>query len=64
VLSVLAVRTFKRHDCESADMAALEVEIRSSVAHTVTVKRVKEWLFGRGKNPKEVLKKKQLREKL
>jgi hypothetical protein len=31
--AVLAMRTFKEHDCEPASLSKLEIEIRSSVTH-------------------------------
>ena len=31
--AVLALRTFKHHDCAPGEMTKLEVEIRSSVVH-------------------------------
>ena len=39
--AVLAVRTFQQHDRAPDDMNALEVEIRSSVTHTLTLKKSK-----------------------
>lgn len=59
--AVLAIRTFKTHDCEPRLMSKLEVEIRSSVIHTVTPKRLHEWLNGGAKSPKEMATKERLR---
>jgi len=42
----LAFRTFKQHECEPGDINKLEVEIRSSVTHTITLKKVRQWLNG------------------
>jgi hypothetical protein len=50
--AVLALRTFKQHDCAPAEMTKLELEIRSSVVHETTVKRVREWLSGGARSPK------------
>jgi hypothetical protein len=55
--AVLAMRTFREHDCEPESLSKLEVEIRSSVTHTVTPKRVQEWLNGGAKSPKEAVMK-------
>jgi hypothetical protein len=38
--AVLAIRTFRQHDCEPGAMSTLEVEVRSSVIDTVTPKRI------------------------
>jgi hypothetical protein len=62
--AVLAMRTFKEHHCEPGLISKLEVEIRSSVTHTVTPKKVREWLNGGAKSPKEAVVKERLRELL
>jgi hypothetical protein len=59
--AALAMRTFKEHDCEPGLISNLQVEIRSSVIHTVTPKKVREWLSGSAKNPKETVLKERLR---
>ena len=49
---VLAVRAFREHDCEPGSGSQLEVEAKSpSVTHTVSMRKVKEWLNGRAKSP-------------
>jgi hypothetical protein len=51
--AVLALRTFNQHDCAPwGDMTRLEVEIRSSVVHETTVRRVREWLSVGARSPK------------
>lgn len=62
--AVLAVKTFKQHHCEPSDISKLDVEIRSSVTHTVTLKKVRQWLTGGAKTPKEAIMKERLRELL
>ena len=62
--AVLAMRTFKEHHCEPGSLSKLEVEIRSSVTHTVTPKRIREWLEGSAKSPKDAATKQRLREML
>ena len=59
--AVLAIRTFRQHDCEPGEVSKLEVEVRSSVIHTITPKRIYEWLHGGAKSPREALMKERLR---
>jgi hypothetical protein len=42
--SVLGLCAFRRHELEPGAMTQLEVEVRSSVAHSLTVTKVREWL--------------------
>jgi hypothetical protein len=59
--AALAMRTFKHHDCEPGPITKLEVEIRSAITHTVTPKRIHQWLHGGAKSPKEAVTKERLR---
>jgi hypothetical protein len=59
--AVLALRTFKQHDCEPVGMNNLEIEIRSSVTHTVSVRKVHSWLNGGARTPKEAVTKERLK---
>ncbi|MEO6392674.1 MAG: hypothetical protein ABIP75_12570 [Pyrinomonadaceae bacterium] len=59
--AVFALRTFKQHDCAPGDTARLKVEVRSAVTHTVTVKKIHEWLNGTARTPKEQITKDRLR---
>jgi hypothetical protein len=59
--AVMAIRTFKEHDCEPGLISSLEVEIRSSIVHTVTPKKIHEWLSGGARSPKEMAIKDRLR---
>ena len=61
---VLALQTFKQHDCEPGALNSLEVEVRSSVTHTITVKKIHSWLKGGARTPKEAVTKERLRELL
>ena len=61
---VLAVKTLREHDCAPADISKLDVEIRSSVTHEITLKKVRQWLNGSAKSPKEAVMKERLREML
>ena len=60
--AALAIRAFREHDCEPGPLSQLEVEIRTAVTHTLTVKKLREWLNGGAKTPKEVVIKDRLRE--
>ena len=62
--AVLGMRVFREHRCEPGDLSKLEVEIRSSVTHTVTPKKVREWLDRTAKSPKDAATKQRLREML
>ena len=59
--AALAIRTFREHDCEPGRAANMEVEVRSSVTHTVTPMRIYEWLNGGSKSPSEAVIKERLR---
>jgi hypothetical protein len=59
--AVLAVRSFRQHECEPGPTSKLEIEVRCSVTHTVTIKKIYEWLEGGAKNPKEKVTKERLR---
>lgn len=62
--AVLAMVRFKEHACEPGALRTLEIEIRSSVTHSVTPQKVREWLAGGAKSPKEATMKQRLRELL
>lgn len=59
--AVLAVRTFREHACEPGQLSNLEVEVRSSVTHTITLRKIHDWLNGGAKTPKEAIMKDKLR---
>jgi hypothetical protein len=59
--AVLAIRIFRQHQCEPGQVSTLEVEVRSSVIHTITPKKIYEWLNGGSKTPKEAVMKERLR---
>jgi hypothetical protein len=44
--AALAAATLKKHECAPADTGNLEIDIRSSVTHTITLKKVRQWLAG------------------
>ena len=61
---VLAVHTFRQHDCDPCEISKLEVEIRTSVTHEITLKKVSQWLNSGARSPKEAVTKERLREML
>jgi hypothetical protein len=61
---VLAFKTLKEHDCAPSEISKLEVEIRSSVTHEITLGKVRQWLNGGARSPREAVIKERLREML
>lgn len=59
--AVLAVKTFRDHECPPGEITKLDVEIRSSVTHQVTLKKVRQWLNSSAKTPKDAVMKDKLR---
>lgn len=59
--SVLGLCVFRKHELEPGGLTQLEVEVRSSVKHTLTVKKVREWLQRGVRTPKEAVLKDRLR---
>ena len=62
--AALAIRAFDGHGCPTGDSTALEVEIRTSITHTLTPRRLREWLQGSSKSPNDAVLKHRLRELL
>jgi hypothetical protein len=59
--SVLGLCAFRKHDLQPGGLTQLEVEVRSSVKHTLTVTKVREWLQRGVRTPKEAVLKERLR---
>src|SRR5882724_8115727 len=59
--SVLGLCAFRKHELEPGGLTQLEVEVRSSVKHTLTVTKVREWLQRGVRTPKEAILKDKLR---
>src|SRR6266699_3546561 len=59
--SVLGLCAFRKHDLEPGGLTQLEVEVRSSVKHTLTVTKVRDWLQCGVRTPKEAVLKERLR---
>lgn len=53
--SVLGLGAFRKHYLEPGGLTQLEVEVRSSVTHTLTVTKVREWLQRGVRTPKEAV---------
>jgi len=59
--SVLGICVFRKHDLQPAGLTQLEVEVRSAVTHTLTVRKVQDWLQRGVRTPKEAVLKERLR---
>jgi hypothetical protein len=62
--AALATRTFRQHNCAPGPITKLDVEIRSSVTHTVTLQRVQDWLETGPRSPRELVLKERLKQLL
>jgi len=59
--SVLGLCAFRKHELDPGGLTQLEVEVRSSVTHTLTVTKVQQWLQRGVRTPKEAVLKDRLR---
>jgi hypothetical protein len=59
--AVLGLAAFRKNDLNPGGLTELEVEVRSSIKHTLTVKKTQEWLQRGVKTPKEAVLKERLR---
>jgi hypothetical protein len=62
--AVKAIVVFRKFDHEPGAMTKLEIEVRTSIVHTLTTKKVFEWLKQGCNTPKEAVMKERLRELL
>lgn len=53
--AVLAVRTLRQHACEPGQLSKLDIGVRSSVTHTITLREIQDWLNGGAKSPREAV---------
>jgi hypothetical protein len=60
--AVLGVKALRENDCEPGEVRPIEVEVRKSVTHTLTLRRVHDYLNGASKSPKEKVSKERLKE--
>jgi len=61
---VLGLCAFRKHDLQPVGLTQLQVEVRSSVTHTLTVTKIREWLQRGVRTPKEAELKERLRRML
>ncbi len=59
--AVLGLAAFKKHEYFPGGLTKLEVEVLTSITHTVTVKKVEEWLGRSVRTPKDAVLKERLR---
>jgi hypothetical protein len=59
--AAVAMHTFRMLHCEPGDLSKLEIEIRTSITHTITPKKVRAWLQSSAKSPKDMVLKERLR---
>jgi hypothetical protein len=60
--AVLAIKTFRQHRCEPPANANLEIEVRTSITHTLPIKKVHAWLKQGARSPREAVIKERLRD--
>ena len=58
---VLGVQAFREHDCDPGEVRPIDVEMRKSITHTLTLSRVQQWLDGACRSPKEKVNKERLK---
>ena len=59
--AVLGLCAFRKHDFQPGEVTQLEIEVRSSITHALTVQKVHRWLERGVRNPKEAILKERLR---
>lgn len=59
--AALSISSFRKHEIYPAGLAELNIEIRSSITHTLTVNQLENWLNMRPRTPKEMATKERLR---
>jgi hypothetical protein len=59
--SVLGICTFRKHELTPTGLTQLEIEVRRSVKHTLSVRKVQDWLQRGVNSPKEAVLKERLR---
>ena len=59
--ALLGLHAFRKLQFEPGAMTQLEVEVRSSITHTLTVKAANTWLQRAVRSPKEAVLKERLR---
>jgi hypothetical protein len=59
--AILSLVAFRKNDLDPGGLTELEVEVRSSIKHTLTVRKTEEWLQRGVRTPKEAVLKERLR---
>ena len=59
--AVLGLCGFRKHELEPGGLTSLSVEVHSTVTHTLTVTKVRDWLQRGVRSPKEAVLKERLR---
>ena len=59
--AILGSAAFRKGDLNPGGLTELEVEVRSSIKHTLTVRKTQEWLERGVRTPKEAVLKERLR---
>ena len=59
--AVMALATFRKNDLNPSGLTEFEVEVRSSIKHTLPVKKIEAWLERGVRTPKEAVLKERLR---
>ena len=59
--SVLGICAFRKHELQPAGLTELQVEVHSSITHTLPIRKVHEWLQRSVRTPKEAVLKERLR---
>jgi hypothetical protein len=59
--AVLGIAAFRKPDLTPAGLTELQVEVRSTITHSVTVQKVQQWLKRGVMSPKEAVLKERLK---
>jgi hypothetical protein len=59
--AVLGFNAFRKHEAVPGDLTELQIEVRSSITHSVNLRKVKDWLQRGVRTPKEAVLKERLR---
>src|SRR5712692_7741588 len=62
--ALLALKIFQAHNCCPGVNSVIEVDVRTSVTHSVTARKIRDWLEGGARGPAERLLKNRLKELL
>lgn len=59
--AILGLAAFEKLDSQPGALTQLEIEVRSSITHSLTVQKAQEWLKRGVRTPKEAVLKERLR---